>query len=74
MNLEEPCPGLEQKDVAMATKGKLSMIICFVNMEEVMGNHIVNAIAFDKLKATSDGDHLEKPVDGRKNDSGRVEK
>jgi hypothetical protein len=43
-------------------------------MEEVMGNHIVNAIAFDKLKATSDGDHLEKPVDGRKNDSGRVEK
>jgi hypothetical protein len=50
--LEEPCPGLNQKKLAMATKGKVSTMVCFANIEEVVGNHIVNAIAFDKLKAT----------------------
>ena len=52
MNLEEPCQGLIIEDVAMAMKRKVSAMICFATMKEVVGNHIVNAIDFDEIKAT----------------------
>jgi hypothetical protein len=32
MNLEEPCLGLNQKNVAMATKGKVSVMVCFLSI------------------------------------------
>jgi hypothetical protein len=53
MNLDEPCPGLNQKNVAMATKGKVSVMICSATMEEVVGKHTVGAVELeDKIKAT----------------------
>ncbi len=53
MNLEEPCEGMVKEDVAMAMKKKISAMICFGTMKEVMGNHIVNSIDFDEIKATA---------------------
>jgi hypothetical protein len=53
MNLEEPCEGMVKEDVAMAMKKKISAMICFGTMKEVIGNHIVNAIDFDEIKATA---------------------
>jgi hypothetical protein len=52
INLEEPCLGLKQKNVAMATKGKMSVMVCYATMEEVVEKHIVKAIDLDKIKAT----------------------
>jgi hypothetical protein len=52
-DLEEPCEGMVKEDVAMATKKKVSLMICFGTMKEVVGNHIVNAIDFDEIKSTA---------------------
>jgi hypothetical protein len=53
MNLKEPCQGMSKKDVAMAMKRKVSAMVCFGLMKEVVGNHIVNAIDFDEIKAAA---------------------
>ena len=42
-----------KEDVAMAMKKKISAMICFGTMKEVMGSHIVNAIDFDDIKSTA---------------------
>jgi hypothetical protein len=53
LKLEEPCEGMVKEDVAMAMKKKVSAMICFGTLKEVVGNHIVNAIDFDEIKATA---------------------
>jgi hypothetical protein len=53
MHLEEPCEGMVKEDVAMAMKKKVSAMICFGTMKEVVGNHVVNAINFDEIKSTA---------------------
>jgi hypothetical protein len=51
--LEEPCEGMVKEDVAMTLKKKVSGMISFGAMKEVVGNHIVNAIDFDDIKSTA---------------------
>ncbi len=53
MHLDKACGGLSKEDVAMAMKKEVSAMICFGLMKEVLGNHIVNAIDFDEIKATA---------------------
>jgi hypothetical protein len=55
MLLEEPCGGMVKEDVAMAMamKKKVSLMICYGTMKEVVVNHIVNAIDFDEIKSTA---------------------
>jgi hypothetical protein len=65
MNLEEPCEGMVKEDVAMATKKTVSAVICFWTMKEVVGNHIVNLIDFDKIMAAA-METIMKKVDARK--------
>jgi hypothetical protein len=60
MNLEEPCLGLNQRNVATATKGKVSAMVCFATLEEVVGKEIMDATELDKIKGYSDEDHLKK--------------
>ena len=52
MKLEESCLGLNQKNGAMATKGKASAMAYFAIVEEMVGKYVVNAIELDKIKAT----------------------
>ncbi len=40
------------ENVAIATKGKVSTMVCFGTMEEVVRKHIVNAINLEEIKAT----------------------
>jgi hypothetical protein len=49
--LDKPCGGLSKKDVAMAMKKEVSAMICFGLVRDVVGNHIVNGIDFDEIKA-----------------------
>jgi hypothetical protein len=49
----------------MATKGKVSAMVCFASMEGVVGKHIVNAIELAEIKATVMETILKK-VNGRK--------
>ena len=49
MNLEEPCEGMSKEDVAMAMKRKVSEMIYFATMKEVVGN----AIDSDEIKVTA---------------------
>jgi hypothetical protein len=53
MNLEEPCEGMVKEDVAMTMKKKVSAMICFGTMKEVVGNHNVNSIDFDEIMAAA---------------------
>jgi hypothetical protein len=53
MNLEEPFEGMSKEDVVMAMKRKVSAMICWGTMKEVVGNHIVNAIDFDEIKSAA---------------------
>jgi hypothetical protein len=52
MSLEEPCEGMVKEDVsAMAMKKTVSAMICIGTIKEVVENHIVNLIDFDKIMA-----------------------
>jgi hypothetical protein len=51
MNVDKPCEGIIKEDVAMAMKKKVSAMICFETMKEVVGNHIVNLIDSDEILA-----------------------
>jgi hypothetical protein len=42
-----------KQDAAMAMMKKVSAMICFGNMKEVVGNHIVNLIDFDEIMAAA---------------------
>jgi hypothetical protein len=53
MDLDKPSEGILKEDVAMAMKKKVSAMICFATIEEVVGNHIVNSIDFDEILATT---------------------
>ena len=51
MDLKGASEGILKEDVAMAMKKKVSAMICFATMKEVVGNHIVNSISVDEILA-----------------------
>jgi hypothetical protein len=53
MDLVKPCEGVIKEDVAMAMKKRVSAMICFGTMKEVVGKNIVNLIDFDEILATA---------------------
>jgi hypothetical protein len=51
IDLEESCPGIKKTNVAMAIKTKVSSMVCFETVREVVKKDIVNAVNFEEIKA-----------------------
>jgi hypothetical protein len=52
IDLDKPCPGINKTNVAMAMKRKVSVMVCFETMQEVVGKDIADAVNFEEIKAT----------------------
>jgi hypothetical protein len=66
INMEGLCPGLNKNNLEAAMKRKVSALVCFENMREVVGKDIANAVNFEEIETIMKNQAMgEEVADGR---------